>query len=126
MRSSVRSRAVSTSTGVRSPRARAWRSAVRPLREAAGRAGRGRQAEVEQHRVEGLHAPQVVGVLDVRRHVDAVARIAQAAQHHVAQHRIVFDQEDSHGIGRREFVTGGLPRAAGEDTARRERPCTGH
>jgi len=38
----------------------------------------------------------VVGVFDVARHVDTVAGIAEAAQHHVAQHGIVFDQEDSH------------------------------
>ena len=44
--------------------------------QAAGGAGVRGQVEVEQHGIEGLHAPEVVGVLDVGRHVDAVARVA--------------------------------------------------
>ena len=65
--------------------------------QATGRAGRGRQAQVQQHGIERLHPPQVIGILDVGRYVDPVTCVGQAAQHHVAQHDIVFDKQDSHG-----------------------------
>ena len=45
-----------------------------------GGAGVLRQVEVEQHGVERLHAPEVVGFGDRARHVDAVAGVVQAAQ----------------------------------------------
>ena len=56
-----------------------------------------RKIQVQQHHVEGLHPPQVVGVLQRGSLVHAMALLAQAPQHHVAQDRIVFDQQDSHG-----------------------------
>jgi hypothetical protein len=80
---------------------------VRPLAKAAGGTGGGGQVEVEQHGIEGLHAPQVVGVFDVGGHVDAVARVGKAANHHVAQDGVVFDKQNSHRI--QGVVEGGLP-----------------
>ena len=88
MRSSVRLRAVRTSTGVRSPRARARRKALQAA--AVG------QRQVEQDGVEGLEPPQLVRIGERHRDVDAMAALPQAAQHHVAQHRIVFHQKNSH------------------------------
>jgi hypothetical protein len=49
----------------------------------------------------------VVGVLDVGGHIDAVARIGKAANHHVTQDGVVFDKQNSHRI--QGVVEGGLP-----------------
>jgi len=40
----------------------------------------------------------VVGILDIGRHVHAMAGISKAAHHHVAQNGVVFDKQNSHGL----------------------------
>ena len=109
--------------------ARARLAQRRPCQAAAGRAGSGRAARRRT-------AARATGGrrLAACAAVDAVAGVGQAAQHHVAQHGVVFDQQDSHGVGEVEsrFVTvvgwSGGGQAAGGTTGaprgnlRRDRP----
>ena len=53
--------------------------------------------KIEQHGVKGLHPPVMGGLFQIAGFVDAVPGIAQAQAHDLAQHGIVFDQQDSHG-----------------------------
>jgi hypothetical protein len=69
--------------------------------QATGRQGRalgiGRQVQIQQNSVVALDAPQMVGVLDIARHIDPMPRGREAAAQHVAQNIVVFDQQHTHG-----------------------------
>jgi hypothetical protein len=75
---------VTTITGVRSPRARSDAVELR-------------QAEVEQHQVEALGRQRAAGGAAVAHPVDGVAGLAQRAAQALADHPVVFDEQQSHG-----------------------------
>jgi len=59
-----------------------------------------RQAEVEQHQVEALGGKGAVGRAAVAHPVDRVAGAAQRAAQALADHPVVFNEQQSHGGGR--------------------------
>ncbi len=61
-----------------------------------GQAAATRQVQVEQHGIKRLDAPEVARFVEGCCQVYAVAGIAEAAQHDLAEHRVVFNQKDAH------------------------------
>jgi hypothetical protein len=57
-----------------------------------------RQPEIEQHDVVGLARHRQVGRLAISHPVDRVPLLLQAAAHALAEHRVVFDQEEAHRL----------------------------
>ncbi len=89
MRSPTASRAVATSTGTVECRARSDAQHVQAV--ALG------QAQVEQHQVVGLGAQRRIGHHAVAHPVHRVVLGAQGVEHGLADHGVVFDQQQSHG-----------------------------
>ena len=56
-----------------------------------------RQVQVQQHGVESLYGPPVLGFFDGMGQLDTVARVFEALGHGAAEHRVVFHQEEAHG-----------------------------
>ena len=54
------------------------------------------QIQIEQHRIKQLDAPEVVGLAQCGGLIHPVARLAQAAHHHVPEHGVVFNHQNSH------------------------------
>ena len=85
-------------------------------REAVGRPGRdgaARQAEVEQDEVEALARERAVGRRRIAHPVDGVALEPERALQGLADHAVVFDEEESHG--RTRIARACLPSRAARD-----------
>jgi hypothetical protein len=59
-----------------------------------------RQAQVQHHQVVGVVTQRGVGHVAITHPVDGVMLGAQQVQHGLADHRIVFHQEQAHGQAR--------------------------
>jgi hypothetical protein len=57
----------------------------------------GGQVQIQQNGIVALDVPQVVGALDIARHIHPVPHSREAAAQHVTQNIVVFDQQHTHG-----------------------------
>jgi hypothetical protein len=67
------------------------------------------QAQIEQHEVIVLGAPRGVGHRAVAHPVHGVAFAAQGIEHAFADHHVVFNEQQSHGLGMAGWMWGIVP-----------------